>query len=43
MGLFKAATSSIGGGLADQWLEIIEPADMGQTTVMSKGVAVQKG
>ncbi|GAA2912934.1 SPFH domain-containing protein [Enterococcus pseudoavium] len=42
MGLFKAATSSIGGGLADQWLEIIEPADMGQTTVMSKGIAVRK-
>ncbi|MGO3792038.1 MAG: SPFH domain-containing protein, partial [Enterococcus gilvus] len=42
MGLFKAATSSIGGGLADQWLEIIEPSDMGQTTVMTKGVAVRK-
>lgn len=42
MGLFKAATSSIGGGLADQWLEIIEPANMGQSTVMSKGVAVRK-
>lgn len=42
IGLFKAATSSIGGGLADQWLEIIEPADIGQTTVMSKGVAVRK-
>lgn len=42
MGLIKAATSTIGGGLADQWLEIIEPADMGQTTVMTKGVAVRQ-
>lgn len=42
MGLIKAATSSIGGGLADQWLEIIEPDNMGATTVMTKGVAVRK-
>jgi membrane protease subunit (stomatin/prohibitin family) len=42
MGLIKAATSTIGGGLADQWLEIIEPDDMGDTTVMTKGVKVRK-
>ncbi len=42
MGLIKAATSTVGGGLADQWLEVIEPADMGQTTVMTKGVAVRQ-
>ncbi|HPJ00506.1 MAG TPA: SPFH domain-containing protein [Enterococcus sp.] len=42
MGLIKAATSTIGGGLADQWLEIIEPDNMGDTTVMTKGVKVRK-
>ena len=42
MGLIKAATSSVGGGLADQWLEVIEPDNMGDTTVMTKGVFVRK-
>ncbi|MEG2938249.1 MAG: virion core protein, partial [Vagococcus sp.] len=42
MGLIKAATNSIGGGLADQWLEVIEPADLGDNTVMTTGVLVRK-
>lgn len=42
MGIIKAATSTIGGGLADQWLEIIEPDNMGDTTVMTKGVKVRR-
>lgn len=42
MGLIKAATSMIGGGLADQWLEIIEPDELSDTTVFTKGVAVRK-
>ena len=42
MGLIKAATSSVGGGLADQWLEVIEPDNMGDTTVMTKGVLCVK-
>lgn len=42
MGIIKAATSSIGGGFADQWLEVIEPSDMGATTVMTEGVFVRK-
>ena len=42
MGLIKAATSMIGGGLADQWVEVIEPDDMSDTTVMTKGVKVRK-
>lgn len=41
MGIIKAAAGSVGGGLADQWLEVIEPDNMGQTTVMTKGVAVR--
>ncbi|MGM0123577.1 hypothetical protein IGI37_000949 [Enterococcus sp. AZ194] len=42
MGIIKAATSAIGGGLADQWLEVIEPANMSDTTVMTKGVKVRR-
>lgn len=42
MGLIKAATSEIGGGFADQWLEVIEPDNMGDTTVLTKGVKVRK-
>lgn len=42
MGLIKAATSTVGGGLADQWLEVIEPNDMSDTTVMTKGVKVRQ-
>ena len=37
MGIIKAATSAIGGGLGDQWLEVIEPNNMGDNTVMTKG------
>ena len=42
MGLIKAATSMIGGGLADQWVEVIEPENLGDTTVLTKGVKVRK-
>ena len=28
MGIIKAAAGAIGGGLADQWLEVIEPEEM---------------
>lgn len=42
MGIIKEATSSIGGTLADQWLEVIEPEDMSDQTVMTKGVMVRK-
>ncbi|MGY3766391.1 SPFH domain-containing protein [Vagococcus vulneris] len=42
MGLIKAATSSIGGGLADQWLEVIEPDKLDEQTVMTTGFKVRK-
>ncbi len=42
MGIIKALASAIGGGLADQWLEVIEPDNMGQTTVMTRGIQVRK-
>lgn len=42
MGIIKAATSAMSGGLADQWIEVIEPDNMSDTTVMTKGVFVRK-
>ncbi|MGM9988929.1 MAG: SPFH domain-containing protein [Bacillaceae bacterium] len=42
MGLIKAVTSTIKGTLADQWLEVIEPQEMTDTTVMTKGVKVRR-
>ncbi|MFA5522956.1 MAG: SPFH domain-containing protein [Tissierellales bacterium] len=41
MGIIKAAFSAIGGGLADQWLEVIEPKEMSDTTVLTAGVKVR--
>ena len=43
MGIIKAITGAIGGGLADSWLEVIESAPMGDKTVFTKGVKVRKG
>jgi membrane protease subunit (stomatin/prohibitin family) len=40
MGIIKATLGAVTGGLADQWLEVIEPASMSDTTVMCKGVQV---
>jgi membrane protease subunit (stomatin/prohibitin family) len=42
MGLIKAIGSAVGGSLADQWLEVIEPNDMGDNTVFTSGVEVRK-
>ncbi|WP_071131831.1 SPFH domain-containing protein [Enterococcus timonensis] len=42
MGLLKAATSTIGGALADQWLDVVEPNDMGQQTVVTTGIKVRQ-
>lgn len=38
----SAVTGTIEGGLADQFLEVIEPDDMGPSTVFTSGVAVRK-
>ena len=38
MGIIKAVVNAIGGGFADQWLEVIEPDDMGDQVVFTKGV-----
>lgn len=42
MGIIKAAANMVGGALADQWLEVIEPDNMSDTTVFTSGVAVRK-
>ena len=42
MGLIKAVFNSVGGNLADQWLEVIEAGEMSDTTVFTKGVKVRK-
>lgn len=43
MGIIKAIASAVGGGLADQWLEVIEPDEMGDKTVFTRGVTVRQG
>ncbi len=43
MGIIKAIGQAISGGLADQWLEVIEPDNMGDQTVFTSGVKVRKG
>jgi membrane protease subunit (stomatin/prohibitin family) len=42
MGIIKAIASAIGGALADQWLEVLEPDDMSDTVVFTSGVKVRK-
>ena len=41
MGIIKAVLSAAGGALADQWLEVIEPDDMGEHTVFTHGIMVR--
>lgn len=43
MGIIKAAIGAVKGGLADQWLEIVEAGDMGDDTVFCEGVKIRKG
>lgn len=43
MGIIKAAVSSVKGTLGDSWLEVIEPDNMTDQTVMVKGVKVRNG
>lgn len=42
MGIIRAIASAAGGSLADQWLEVIQSDSMGDTTVMTAGVAVHR-
>ena len=43
MGIIKAFFDSVGGNLADQWLEVYEANEMSDTTVFTTGVAVRTG
>ena len=43
MGIIKAVAGAVSGGLADQWLEVYEPEDMGIQTVFTSGVKIRKG
>ena len=43
MGIIKAVTTAVGVALADQWLEAVEPDDMGDRTVFVRGVQVRRG
>ena len=42
MGIIKAFAGAVGGGLADQWLEVLEADNMGDTVVFTKGVKVRR-
>jgi membrane protease subunit (stomatin/prohibitin family) len=42
MGIIKAIASAVGGSLADQWLEVLEPDEMSDTTVFTRGVKVRR-
>ncbi len=41
MGIIRAAIGAIQGGLADQWLEVLEAGNMSDTTVLTSGVKVR--
>lgn len=43
MGIIKAAATAVSGALADQWLEVMEPGNMGDQTVFASGVKIRKG
>lgn len=43
MGIIKAIGNAIGGGLADQWLEVIEPDEMDGDIVFTSGVQMRRG
>ena len=43
MGIIRALKETVGGSFADQWLEVIEPEDMGDQTVMTRGICTGKG
>ena len=37
MGIIRAAINAVTGGLADSWLEVIEPSPMGNNDVLVPG------
>lgn len=43
MGLIKALSATVGSGLADQWLETIEPDNTSEGVVFTQGVMLKRG
>lgn len=43
MGLIKALSATVGSGLADQWLETIEPDDTSEGVVFTQGIMLKRG
>lgn len=43
MGIIRAVTDAVSGALADQWLEVIEPDQMSDSTVFTAGVQMRQG
>lgn len=43
MGIIKALGMAVSGSLADQWLDVFEPDDMGDQTVFTSGVKIRRG
>ena len=43
MGLIRAVAEAVKGSLADQWLDVYEPDDMGDQTVFTSGVLIRRG
>lgn len=43
MGIIKAVEQAAKGSLADLWLEVIEPDNMGDQTVFCRGIKTRKG
>lgn len=42
MGIIRAITGAVGGALADSWLEVIEPASMGENTCIVPGQLISQ-
>ena len=43
MGIIKAAADLVKGNLGDQWLEVYEAENMGDQTVVTRGVQIRRG
>jgi membrane protease subunit (stomatin/prohibitin family) len=43
MGMIRAALGAAKGTFADQWLDVVEPLEMGERTLFTRGVVVRQG
>ena len=42
MGIIRAAVDTARGTLADQWLDVVEAGEMGEQTLFTEGVIVDR-